>query len=96
MTQTASFDPRMNKHHGVENIHFVADQLVLTIDGVQWSFTLQQISQVLASATDVQRHSFEISPSGYGISWPLLDEDLSLDGLIGVDHGPKPDTRKVQ
>jgi len=23
-----------------------------------------------------------VSPSGYGIHWPELDEDLSIDGMI--------------
>jgi len=27
-----------------------------------------------------------VSPSGYGIHWPELDEDLSVDGLIGIRH----------
>jgi Protein of unknown function (DUF2442) len=26
--------------------------------------------------------NFEVSPSGYGIHWPELDEDLSIDGMI--------------
>jgi hypothetical protein len=34
------------------------------------------------------RENFEISPSGYGIHWPDVDEDLSIDGLIGVTHAP--------
>ncbi|PKN21436.1 MAG: hypothetical protein CVU65_16870 [Deltaproteobacteria bacterium HGW-Deltaproteobacteria-22] len=25
-----------------------------------------------------------MSPSGYGIHWPELDEDLSVDGLLGL------------
>ena len=36
-----------------------------------------------------KKNLFEISPSGYGIHWPLLDEDLSIDGLLGVVHRPK-------
>jgi len=32
--------------------------------------------------------AYEISPSGYGIHWPLIDEDLSIDGLLGVKHRP--------
>jgi hypothetical protein len=24
----------------------------------------------------------ELSPGGYGIHWPLLDEDLSISGLL--------------
>ena len=36
-----------------------------------------------------ERATFEISPSGYGIHWPLLDEDISIDGLLGIVHTPK-------
>ena len=28
------------------------------------------------------KKNFEVSPSGYGIHWPELDEDLSIDGMI--------------
>ncbi|MBN2510631.1 MAG: DUF2442 domain-containing protein [Spirochaetales bacterium] len=35
---------------------------------------------------------FKISPSGYGIYWPLIDEDVSIDSLIGmkntIEKGP--------
>ncbi|MCF6158838.1 MAG: DUF2442 domain-containing protein [wastewater metagenome] len=36
---------------------------------------------------DGKQYSF--SASGYGIHWPLLDEDLSIDGLLGVRHKSK-------
>jgi len=36
----------------------------------------------LQKATTEQRQYFEISASGYGIHWPLIDEDLSVDGLV--------------
>ncbi|MCB9504111.1 MAG: DUF2442 domain-containing protein [Deferribacteres bacterium] len=26
----------------------------------------------------------EISTLGYGIHWPLLDEDLTIDGMLGI------------
>jgi hypothetical protein len=42
----------------------------------------------LRNATQKQRENFEISPTGYGIHWPDIDEDLSIDGLIGVKHKP--------
>jgi len=32
----------------------------------------------LASASRKQLAKFEISPAGYGIHWPLLDEDISI------------------
>ena len=32
----------------------------------------------LSSATDAQRSHFEVSPGGYGIHWPDIDEDISV------------------
>jgi hypothetical protein len=50
---------------------------------IPWS----QCSSVLARATAEQRQRAELSPGGYGIHWPLLDEDLSVDGLLRqVNH----------
>ena len=43
-------------------------------------------SQRLAAATPEQRENLVVSPSGYGIHWPDVDEDLSIDGLIGKKH----------
>lgn len=40
------------------------------------------ISEKLAKATDHERSEFRITPSGYGIHWNLLDEDLSINGLL--------------
>jgi hypothetical protein len=42
-------------------------------------------SRILAGATSEQRRSAELSPGGYGIHWPPLDEDLSIGGLLR-DH----------
>jgi hypothetical protein len=36
----------------------------------------------LASAKPKQLKHYEISPSGYGIHWPELDEDLSVYGFL--------------
>ena len=36
----------------------------------------------LASAKKEQLDKFEISPSGYGIHWPDIDEDLSVNGFL--------------
>lgn len=36
----------------------------------------------LAAATPAQCSSARLSPGGYGIHWPLLDEDLSVSGLV--------------
>ena len=36
----------------------------------------------LAAAKKKQLHRHEISPTGYGIHWPDLDEDLSVYGFL--------------
>lgn len=36
----------------------------------------------LMQATAEQRNAFRISPSGNGLHWPDLDEDISVEGLI--------------
>lgn len=41
----------------------------------------------LASATRKQLSNFEISPAGYGIHWPDIDEDISIKAFIdGLDN----------
>jgi hypothetical protein len=79
----------MIKRHNIRNIKFVRDSLVLTIDGEERRFELNKISPLLLKASDQERNTFEISPSGYGIYWPILDEDISIDGLLGVSHVPE-------
>ncbi len=36
----------------------------------------------LAKAKKSQLKNYQISPSGYGINWPELDEDLSVLGFL--------------
>jgi hypothetical protein len=36
----------------------------------------------LLNATVPQRESWRIAGGGYGIHWPELDEDLSVEGLL--------------
>ena len=79
----------MKKYHQVNNLKFEDDYLVLTIDGKEKKFKLQDVSLALEKASERERKTFEISPSGYGIHWPLLDEDISIDGLLGIVHTPK-------
>jgi hypothetical protein len=76
------------KKHVVEDIRFETDSLLVRIDGKQKKFPLKAISPLLADASTLERDTFEISPSGYGIHWPLLDEDLSIDALLGVVAEP--------
>jgi hypothetical protein len=79
----------MKKYHKIEKIAFTKDSMSLKVDGKEYKFRLADISERLAKASQEKRENYEISPAGYGIHWPLIDEDLSIDGLIGVKHkGP--------
>ena len=39
---------------------------------------------LLKNANDSQRQNFEISPGGYGIHWPDVDEDISIKAFINT------------
>lgn len=69
-------------HHRVENIDFKDDFILLKVDGRKYSVNLKSQSRKLIQASDDERRNYIISPSGYGIHWPAIDEDLSVDGLI--------------
>jgi hypothetical protein len=68
--------------HTIQDITFDQYSLQLIIDGKHLKISLDKISSKLKSADDLQRNFYKISPSGYGIHWPLIDEDLSVDALI--------------
>jgi NAD(P)H-hydrate repair Nnr-like enzyme with NAD(P)H-hydrate epimerase domain len=86
----------MDKAHDVESVSFRGNNLLLRVDGKDYEVDISLQSQRLASATPTQRQNFVVSPSGYGIHWPDLDEDLSVDGLIGVRHSPPLHERTAQ
>lgn len=76
----------MNPYHKIKVVRFNQDKLFIMIDGKDYSFYLKSISKKLLSASKVERENFRISPSGYGINWPLLDADISIDGLLKLTH----------
>ena len=86
MEQVPGKGEMMSQYHKIETVSFTEEKLVLRVDGKEYSLSLADVSQRLANASRAEREKFEISLSGYGIHWPLIDEDLSIDGLIGVEH----------
>jgi hypothetical protein len=42
----------------------------------------ERCSPIFAAASAEDRRRAELSPGGYGIHWPTLDEDLSIGGLV--------------
>ena len=77
------------KFHTVEKISFAGGMMILDVDSRRVEVDLQKVSPKLSAASPEQRVHYEVSPSGYGIHWPELDEDLSIDGLLGIQHFPK-------
>jgi hypothetical protein len=59
------------------------EELIIQLSDREVRIRWQQCSPVLAAATPEQRRLAELSPGGYGIHWPLLDEDISVGGLVG-------------
>ena len=43
----------------------------------------------LANATADQRSHWELAGGGYGIQWPMIDEDLSTEGLLRGARAPQ-------
>lgn len=76
----------MKRYHDIQDVIFEGNDIVLKIDGEQKRFPLEEVSQRLLHANNSDRQTYEVSPSGYGIHWPLIDEDISIDGLLGIVH----------
>ncbi len=58
------------------------EALILVLASRRVSIPWEKCSAKLARATPVERNRAELSPGGYGIHWQLLDEDLSVTGLL--------------
>ena len=67
-------------------IEATADALILVLHNRRMSIPWDRCSPRLAAAKPVDRLHCELSPGGYGIHWPVIDEDLSVGGLVR-DHG---------
>ena len=72
----------MEKAYNITDIRFENEYLILKVDNQLIKLKLSDISEKLVKATELERNEFKISPSGYGIHWRLLDEDLSINGLL--------------
>jgi hypothetical protein len=82
----------MNKQHNVQSIDFKGNLMLLVIDGQAYQIPIHEASPQLAQASDSvgaaspleNRQLYRIAPSGYGIHWITLDEDLSINGLLKI------------
>ncbi|MBU6297281.1 MAG: DUF2442 domain-containing protein [Alphaproteobacteria bacterium] len=76
-------DPR------VSNVEVTEQTLVVTLrDGRQISAPLSWFPR-LAQADAKAKSRWELAAAGHGIHWPLIDEDLSVDGLLQGSAAPR-------
>ena len=83
------------KFHNVERIDFEGGDLVLRVDGNSHRVPMATVSERLSHASEAARRFYRVSPSGYGIHRPEVDEDLSVDGIIRLATG-SPDVSEQQ
>jgi hypothetical protein len=70
------------KRPGILYIEFSDDSMQVHLtDGRIITIPLAWYPKLL-EATKEQLTKYEISPSGYGVHWPDLDEDLSVLGFL--------------
>ena len=63
-------------------IETTPDALILIMASGPVSIPWERCSARLARASWMKRSRAELSPSGYGIHWPLIDEDLAVGPLL--------------
>jgi hypothetical protein len=78
---------KMEKIYNVQRIEFTGHEMILKVNEQEFIFPLENISKKLLNASRTARETFDISPSGYGIHWPVIDEDLSVAGLLKTKNG---------
>jgi hypothetical protein len=63
-------------------IETTPEALIVVLESGRISVPWEQCSERLARASRAERDRAELSPSGYGIHWPLIDEDLAIGPLL--------------
>ena len=70
------------KVHDVEIVKADNTYLYLTVDKQSYRIRWIDCSPTLTEANQTEREYVEVSPSGYGLHWPLIDEDLAITPLL--------------
>ncbi|MEK6373162.1 MAG: DUF2442 domain-containing protein [Acidobacteriota bacterium] len=66
----------------IVGVHVTEDTLVVDLaDGRTVSVPLVWYPRLL-HATATQRNEWQIAGAGFGIHWPEIDEDLSVQGIL--------------
>jgi hypothetical protein len=72
----------------VMDVRLDDDQLVVNLrDGRTVSVPLAWFPRLLHASKE-QRNNWEIAAGGFGIHWPDIDEDLSIEGILAGAPAP--------
>ena len=83
-TSTLATDER------VMDVEVTEDTLTVSLmDGRRISVRIVWYPRLL-HATQAQRDNWNVAGAGYGIHWPDIDEDLSVEGLVRGATAPRP------
>jgi hypothetical protein len=82
----------MEKIYNISNLQFENDLMIINVDNTLYEIRIKEASEKLFYASDSAKNDYKISPSGYGIHWFQIDEDLSINGLIRIAK-KVPDTK---
>jgi hypothetical protein len=66
---------------------YLVDGRVISVP-LAWSWRLSQ-------ATPAQRRNWQLIGDGYGVHWPDVDEDISVDGMLNGTPAPRPRSNRV-
>ena len=65
-----------------KSIETTDSHLIVVTEAGRFAIPWKQCSAKLAGAEPLERRRAELSPAGYGIHWPLIDEDLAVGPLV--------------
>jgi len=73
----------------VAGVSFDSERLIVDLmDGRTIAVPLAWYPRLLEASPE-QRGDWEVAGAGYGIHWPKIDEDLSVDGLLRGAPAPR-------
>jgi hypothetical protein len=72
------------KVHNVQAVQADEKYLSFIVDGASYRVPWEQCSPKLKSASLAERQHLIVSPSGYGIHWLEIDEDLAISPLLKI------------
>ena len=70
--------------HKISTVQFEGDLIIINSGERTFKWKVSEISKKLSQASEAVRNDFKISPSGYGIHWNQIDEDISMNGLLNM------------